>query len=242
MRGKPESVSQNWPRCIHLAGVDGSGKTTQARAILSCIEQQGIPARCVWLRFPWLFCVPFLIYARLRGYSRRETVEGHSHGYWDFGASWLMSNVFPWVLLLDTFLLALAKIYVPYWRGYTVICDRFVADILVDLMAGLDDNGFDERLPGRLFWALLPHGARVVVFDLDTEAAQRRCPELAGDRTHSKRRAIYLDIARRRHLPVFTTTDSVDGVFFQIGDKIAVKVDRLATKLNPISDAPLDRS
>lgn len=242
MRGRPEPVSQHWPRCIHLAGVDGSGKTTQARAIVSCLEQQGIPARCVWLRFPRLFCVPFLIYARLRGYSRHVTVEGHPHGYWDFGTSWLMSSVFPWVLLLDAFVLALVKIYVPLWRDYTVICDRFIVDILVDLLAGLDDNCFDERLPGRLFWALLPRSARVVVFDLDTEAAQRRCPELKGDRTHSKRRAIYLDIARRHQLPVVIASDSVDGVFFQLEDKVAVKADRSAARFNPISDAPLDRS
>jgi hypothetical protein len=74
MRGRPKPVSQHWPRCIHLAGVDGSGKTRQAELIQSWLEQQGVPVRCVWLRFPRLFCVPFLIYARLRGYSRCETV------------------------------------------------------------------------------------------------------------------------------------------------------------------------
>jgi thymidylate kinase len=230
------------PRCIHLAGVDGTGKTTQARAILSWLQGQGIAVRYVWLRFPCIFSTPFRVYARLRGYSRRETVAGHQHGYWDFGSSWLMSRIFPWALLLDTLVVALVKIYVPLWRDYTVICDRFIVDILVDLLAGLDDNCFDERLPGRLFWALLPRSARVVVFDLDTQTAQRRCPELGGDRTHSKRRAIYLDIARRRRLPVVIASDSVDGVFFQLEDEIAVKADRSTAKLNPVSDAPLDRS
>jgi thymidylate kinase len=216
MRKRPEAVAQNWPHCIHLTGVDGSGKSTQAGLIQSWFERQGIPARCVWLRFPRLFCVPFLIYARLRGYSRRETVGEHQHGYWDFGASWFMAKVFPWALLLDAFLLALVKVYLPLWRGYTVICDRFVVDVLADLMTGFNDNGFDECLPGRLFLALLPRGARVVVLDLDTETARRRCPELKGDHSHAKRRAIYLDIARRRRLPVVSTEPSIEATMSRL--------------------------
>lgn len=209
-RTEPGLSSQGWPRCIHLAGADGTGKTTQARAILSLLQRQGIPARYVWLRFPRLFCAPFLVYARLRGYSRQEIVDGHRHGYWDFNASWLMSNVFPWALLLDTFLITLVKISLPLRLGYTLVCDRFVVDILTDLMAGMNDPRFDERTPGRLFLALLPRDARVVVLDLDTDIAQRRCPELRGDRSQSRRRTFYLDFARRRHLPVVSTEVSIE--------------------------------
>jgi hypothetical protein len=91
-------AAQYWPRCIHLAGVDGTGKTTQAKAVLTMLRSQGMRARYVWLRFPRLFCTPFLVYARWRGLSRYEVVDGQRHGYWDFESSWLMSKVFPWVL------------------------------------------------------------------------------------------------------------------------------------------------
>lgn len=212
--------TQSWPQCIHLAGVDGTGKSTQARALMALLEAEGTPARQVWLRFPRFLTIPLLIYARLRGYSRREVVNGHEHGYWHFESSWLMSKVFPWVLLLDTALLALIKVYVPLGLGSVVVCDRFVVDTLADLMAGLDDVCFDEGLPGRLFLALLPRHSQVVVLDLDTETARRRSPELEGDRSHSKRRGVYLEIARRRHFPVVSAASPVEEVTSQLIDRI----------------------
>ena len=238
----PMAEEQGWPLCIHLAGVDGTGKTTQARAMLYWLQREGVPVRYVWLRFPRLFSVPFLVYARLRGYSRREIVDGHQHGYWDFSRSWLMSKVFPWALLLDTLLVALVKLYVPLWRGYTVICDRFVVDILVDLMTGLNDTRFDEHFPGRLFLTLLPGGTRVVVLDLDTEIVRQRCPELAGDRTHSKRRAIYWGLARRRHLSVVSTEPSVECVSVRLQEAINDTAERLATNFSSSPDRPLGRN
>ena len=204
------------PQCIHLAGADGSGKTTQARAIQYLLRRGDISAQYVWLRFPHLFCIPFLIYARLRGYSYQETVDGHQHGYWHFGASWIMSRIFPWALLLDTWLAALVKVYLPLWRGDTVVCDRFVVDVLVDLMTGLDDVFFDESVPGQLFLALLPRDTRVVILDLDTAIAQQRCVELVGDRSHARRRALYLDLAHRHHLPVISTEKSIDTTTAQL--------------------------
>ena len=153
-----EKMDGRWPRCVHLAGENGAGKTTQAKALLALLRCDGLPARHVWLRFPRFFCAPLLAYARLRGYSHRETVDGHEHGYWDFRRSWIMSVLFPWALLLDSWLAALVKIYLPLWRGYVVVCDRFVIDILADLMVGLGDACWDERMPGRLFLALLPRG------------------------------------------------------------------------------------
>lgn len=197
---------------IHLAGVDGTGKTTQAEAILALLRSRGITARYAWLRFPRFFTIPFLVYARARGYSYRETVDGHEHGYWNFRASWIMSRVFPWVLWLDTFLLALFNVYIPLWLGRTVVCDRFVLDTLVDLMAGLADPRSDERLPGRLYLALLPRDARVVVLDLETAIARQRSPELGGDRTHSHRRQMYLDVAGRQGFPVVSTAASIGEV------------------------------
>lgn len=208
MTAQPQAPQ--WPHCIHLAGADGSGKTTQARALLALLREENIPARCVWLRFPHLVSAPLLAYARLRGCSYYEIVQGQRHGYWDFRRSWALSHLLPWALLVDTFLVALVKLYWPLARGWTVVCDRFVVDILVDLITGLGDESFDARQPGKRFFDLLPSHSRVVVIDLDSDLARQRCPELRGDRTHEQRRAAYLDIARRHGLPVVSSATTID--------------------------------
>jgi thymidylate kinase len=209
---KGEERNRRWPRCIYLAGIDGAGKTTHARALQEMLQQDVPHVRYVWLRFPRLLCVPLLVYARLRGYSVRERVDGAEHGYWYFDRSWLLSHVFPWLLWLDTLLLAVLKVYVPLWAGYTIVCDRFVMDTLVDLMIGLNDDRFEERLPGRLFLPLLPRGARVVILDLDSETARQRSAELKGDRSHEQRRNLYLQLARRHEVPVVCSRASVADV------------------------------
>ncbi len=213
-------AEHDWPRCIHLAGVDGTGKSTQVKHLLARMEADGVEPKSVWLRFPRLFSVPFLVYARLRGLSHREVVEGHEHGYWDFENSWLMSYVFPWVLLLDSFLFALVKVYVPLAMGRTLLCDRFVVDTLADLMAGIKREKFDQTLPGRLYLALLPRGTRVVVLDLPTELARERSPELRGDRTHAQRRAVYAGLAERQGFPLVSTAAPVEVVAEQMVDVI----------------------
>jgi thymidylate kinase/predicted nucleotidyltransferase len=201
---------------IHLAGVDGSGKTTQALRLLEAFEVRGLSASFAWVRFPRLFSIPFLVYARLRRYSWRETVNGVEHGYWDFRRSPLMTVVFPWALWIDTFLMALIKVYLPLLSGRVVVCDRFVVDILADLMIALDDRNFARRLPGRLFLALLPRSSRVVVLDIETSLARQRSPDLEGDKTHARRREIYLVLAESQRWPVVSSAQTLEATAGQL--------------------------
>jgi len=218
------------PRCIHLAGVDGTGKTTQGKTLLALLSSRGMEVQYAWLRFPRFFTIPFLAYARLRGFSHREVVDGNEHGYWNFDRSWLMSRVFPWVLWFDAFLLALIKVTIPLWTGKKILCDRFVVDTMVDLMVGLKDPHFDEHMPGRLFLSLLPQGTRVVVLDLETEIAQQRSPELVGDRTHAQRRQTYLDVASRQGFPVISAAPSIKQITSQLLDVLASYNERISSQ------------
>lgn len=204
------------PRVIHLAGADGTGKTTQARAVQAWLAGRGLAVHYAWLRYPRYVCTPLLAYARLRGFSRQEVVDGNPHGYWDFERSWVMTHVFPWALLIDAFITGLAGIYIPLWRGQIVVCDRFVGDILVDLMTGLKDLQLDRRLPGRLFLRLLPRGTQMIVLELDTELARQRSPELAGDRSQPLRRAAYLELAARQGWPLLSSAAPAAAVTARI--------------------------
>jgi thymidylate kinase/predicted nucleotidyltransferase len=208
------------PPLIYLAGVDGSGKTTHARLLLNALAAGGMRGSYVWLRFPRLTSIPFLAYARLRGYSWREVVDGVEHGYWDFRRSWLMSVIFPWALWLDTFLMATRKLYLPLMLGRSVVCDRFVADILVDLMLALNDPDFFCRAPGKLFLALLPSKAQVVVLDIETDLARQRSPDLRGDRTHAQRRQAYLRLAERLGWPVVNNAQPLENVSTELREKL----------------------
>ena len=54
---------------IIFCGLDGSGKTTQAKKLLSYLESKKISSEYVWLRYPNFFSLPIAGFLRLFGVS-----------------------------------------------------------------------------------------------------------------------------------------------------------------------------
>jgi hypothetical protein len=204
------------PHFLYITGSDGTGKSTQAGLLASHLEGKGIRCRCLYLRFPFLFSIPFLAYARWRGYSWREVNKEATHGYWDFSRSRVMRILFPWIFLLDALLAAIGMIHIFLLFGGTIICERFVLDMLVDLSIATQDPGFSDHLPGRLFLELIPQDAGTVILDLDRETICRRRPNLAFDHALASRLEAYRLLGNKLQLPVINTLPPVPRVFDEI--------------------------
>jgi hypothetical protein len=179
---KSLETSADGSRFIYITGCDGTGKTTQTTLLLEQLRATGVKSRRVWLRFPFFFSLPLLVYARWRGLSWYETSGDVRHGYWDFKGSKLLQTCLPWALLLDACLARLIWIDLPIWRGETVICERFVLDMLVDLSLAFERRDLYRQLPGRLYLRLLPVNARIIILDLDATTIQNRRADLCSDR------------------------------------------------------------
>jgi thymidylate kinase len=215
-----------WPRFIYLSGCDGTGKSTQARRLLARLESIGLRPRHLWLRFPFLLCLPLLAYARWRGYSWQEQIGEDRHGYWDFRRSWLLKTLLPWVLLLDAMLAALQKVYIPLWLGRTIVCERFALDMLVDLSVAVGDAGLHRRLPGRLYPRLIPRDAALIVLDLDAETIRERRVDLRADRRLEVRLDVFRRLGAERSLQVVSSTAPVDELSRRIQELIGVADER----------------
>ncbi len=200
----------------YIAGADGTGKSTQSELLAEYLEKKGIRIRRVWLRFPFFLSLPLLAYARIRGYSWHEVNNEVDHGYWDFSHSWVMKNIFPWALFIDASLSALFKIYLPLVFGETIICERFVLDMLVDLAIAVNDTTFSECILGRLFLGLLPSKARIVILDLDRETICRRRHNLIFDHLLDSRLNVFRLLANRLKLPVINSYFQISEVFQNI--------------------------
>ena len=190
------------PRFIYITGADGTGKSTQAQLLIHHLEGLGIRCHHLWLRFPFFFSFPLLAYARWRGYSWHEVNEEVDHGYWSFSHSLVMRKLFPWVLLFDASLAALGKIYLPLFFGATIVCERFVLDMLVDLSVALQDPYLSFHLPGRLFLRLMPDNAKIIILDLDKSTLCDRRHDLVFDHTLASRLETYHLLAIRLGLPI----------------------------------------
>lgn len=123
----------------------------------------------------------------------------------------MVSAIFPRVLLLDTILFAAFRMYIPMWLGYTIVCDRFIYDILVDTMYAIDDNKFHQKKFGRLFLSMIPRKTTSVLLDVDEEIIKERRPDLAGDFTLPHRKDLYLTLAGDLAIPIVTPDGTVEA-------------------------------
>jgi thymidylate kinase len=200
------------PLFIYITGADGTGKSTQAQLLLEHLQCNGVRCRHLWLRFPFCLSLPLLAFARWRGYSWYEETEGVRHGYWDFCGSWLMRVVFPWVLLVDASIAGLFRVHLPLLLGETVVCERFVLDMLVDLAVAFSDCSIYVNLLGRLFTSLLPGDARVVVLDLDADTIRERRPDLQSDKRLDARLQAFRHLSASYAFPVLSSTIPIGRV------------------------------
>ena len=193
---------------IYITGCDGTGKSTQASSLIDRLSAEGIETKHVWLRFPFLFSIPLLIYARLRGYSWYEENGGVRHGYWDFRPSWALRTCLPWILLFDAALAAIAEIYLPLWGGKTLVCERFVLDMLADLSIACGDTQLHRRLPGSLYLRLLPRESHIFVLDLDITTIRKRREDLNKDKRLRTRLNTYRYLADDLSITTFSSNNS----------------------------------
>lgn len=194
------------PRFIYLCGCDGSGKSTHARTVLAWLDSQQCDARLAWIRFPFLTSAPLLAYARWRGYSWYQRLNGIVQGHWDFADSTVMRKLFPWTMLIDAWLAALLKIYLPLRRGQSVVCERFVIDMIVDQSVAFQTRGLHRKLPWRLYFRLIPEQGHGFILDTGSDTILARRPALIGDKNIENKLQIFRQIAQDQGIPLIDNT------------------------------------
>ncbi len=202
------SRSSGGAQFIYLCGCDGSGKSTHARTILTWLHSQNRSARLVWIRFPFFVSVPLLAYARWRGFSWYESVDNSRQGHWDFSSSAVLRRLFPWSVLADAWLAALLKIYLPLRLGQSVVCERFVVDMIVDQSIAFQTMGLHRQLPWRLYFRLIPKQGQLFILDVDSKRILARRPALSTDKNIDHKIQLFRQIAQDRAVPLIDNTPS----------------------------------
>jgi len=208
-RHKPNALTT--PQLICLIGPDGVGKSTFIKEIMASVTARGGKAKQVWLRFPQFLSVPLLVYCRLTGLSYYFQRNNVKYGVWEMWRSNWVSKLFPWLQLIDMTLYLIFKIYLPLWCGWTVVCDRFVHDTLIDIMVGIDNDQLHTQWVGQLFLKLVPAYAKVVCMDSSSEVTFKRRPELQYDTPWKMRQGLYHRICQQENIPLVDNSESIEA-------------------------------
>jgi hypothetical protein len=211
------SAQKPAPRLICLIGPDGVGKSTFGQQFIESVIARGGKAQRAWLRFPHIVSIPILVYCRLAGLSYYFEREGVRYGVWEMWRSRWVPWLFPWLQLIDTALYLIFKVHIPLWLGRTIVCDRFVHDVLIDIMIGIRDERLYEKTVGRLFLRLVPGRAEVVCIDSPAEVVFKRRPELKHDTPWLMRRALYRHLSEVAGIPIVDNSQSIQTTQRELG-------------------------
>ncbi|MBI2842236.1 MAG: thymidylate kinase [Armatimonadetes bacterium] len=215
---------------ICFIGIDGSGKTLQAKRLAENLNSRGIVSHYTWCRYSPRVLKPFIWLAK------RKIVRGvGSCDYSEFTASkrgllskpglgWLWRNVSS----LEYLVQATMAVRLPL-RKKTVVCDRYVYDMIADLSISLGRS--DKEIADLMRHPairLLPVPDKVFFLDVPPEVAMSRKddPNVMGKDYLDLRARIYDYMCREFG---FTRIDGAKGIE-EIAEQVLEEAVRLAEK------------
>ncbi|MBS7612447.1 hypothetical protein KEJ27_09685 [Candidatus Bathyarchaeota archaeon] len=183
-------------KLIAICGIDGSGKTMQLKLLEKHLKRRGFKVKYVWFRWVAFVSYPLLALCRLLGYTKWRTIKRSNVRYAErrFYMNRALARIWPWLFTFDVIIHFIFRIALPMRTGYRILCDRYILDILVDLMYDTKDSNLHKKIPGRLLASRL-NNSTIILIDVNEQTAYERKNDILSIENLKERRKLYLKLA-----------------------------------------------
>jgi len=206
---------KNTPRTIIFCGLDGCGKTTQAKILQDYLKNSNIKSNYVWLRYPFRLIIPFVSFLRifkLSAYPR--TIEKTKKGIKNLEHHKFLGSLWEKLLYQDLKIDYNSKVTKPLNENIVIILDRSIIDTVVDLVIV---TGNDEKLEQYIkkFSNLLPLDSKIFFLDIPPELSFERNKDEYIE-TLKIRKNLYQKIGKIMPLQTIDGTQQIKNIHKQI--------------------------
>jgi len=211
---------------ICFTGIDGSGKTTQAKLLVESLNKNGVKCKYVYNRYIPILWKPFMILAQkifLKGKDEFKDYKDYSNTKKTIFKNKLFHIAYQYIILGDYFFQILFKIRIPL--TYTnIVCDRYIYDtIITDLSLDLNYSQNEiKNLLSKLF-KIFPKPDITFLIDIDEEIAFSRKTDVPALEYLKERREIYLWLGKEYKMKILSGEKDIkelNNKILQITDKL----------------------
>ncbi len=185
------------PKLVCITGVDGVGKTTLAKWLVSKLTCDGYKSKLVWSRFNNLTSKPFLGITRLTGHNYYIAVKGSRLGFHDFEKLYGFRHLFAVMQCCDVNIAAYRDISRQKNLYDVLVCERGPWDTMVDVISDTGLEMLTHSPLGKLYTAQVKNNSQVFLVQRSKENIQKCRAELIGDKKLETRMRIYEHLARQ---------------------------------------------
>ncbi len=207
-------------RLICVAGIDGSGKTTLALGLVNRLRDMGYDVQYVHDDAHGIQFLPILkpIKTLAKIFFMRGTNQQSNYFHYRrvqvsvSSRHRLLSGFYGGLCFLDYCAQAFVRVALPAMRGKTVVADRYIYDVLLNLALATARPLEAILHLSNIFFKLNIIPNAVFLVDTPEEIAFRRKSDIYSLDYLRERRSAYLEMARRFDFAVLDGQSDPDGL------------------------------
>jgi dTMP kinase len=138
--------------------------------------------------------------------------DGSSSSEHHYYRNRVVAAVWPWIQFFDAVISVVFLVYIPMMSGVVLVCDRFLHDLIIDLMVDTGSSTLHKRMVGKLILHLVPRQSLVFVLDVDESIILMRKNDIPSMDYLRKRRKLYRLLAAYLDLPLLDCSQPFDVV------------------------------